>query len=449
MLKIQILIHKALFILRMRLVYLINIMRTLLYLSISFLILFFSCGKSEEDMRKKEKKKMQEQLSNSKLQLYKSMKIALRSTATVGQNPELDSARKSMFLLVGTVLHEGASLLDKSKPVEIHPLELFALAKEVYDTKEVLLKTDEDSLPTLLANIFYVFTGSANIKSDFFPVSYNNNHEHIVLSLLWQTTPSAPKDFALYEVYKSDEKDIQDLNLRLVYQLTKAFVLMDNEYFYHSYDKSNEYLHYMESNKDLISKTPMINMVNQGFGPSEQSYYQFHGMGLIIRALDESKMKKEKESLDDMELFLEDMEKGGLDNELTWLVDAYVHIKKEEYDKAIPALEKLQKSDKIQAPEKQAISELLVFIKGRKKDSALNMFNDKLAFGKIAFHLMTDRLKASKQMADLEKSNEGKKLVEVQKEMNEKMQYFDSAKNNLNTDSLSSKAKNLLKGVFK
>jgi len=424
-------------------------MKTLLYLSASFLILFFSCGKSDEDMRKKEEKKMQEQLNNPKLQLYKSMKIALRSTATVGQNPELDSARKSAFLLVGTVLHEGASLLDKSKPVEIHPLELFALAKDVYDTKEVLLKTDEDSLPTLLANIFYVFTGSANIKSDFFPVSYNNNHEHIVLSLLWQTTPSAPKDFALYEVYKSDEKDISDLNLRLVYQLTKSFVLMENEYFYHSYDKCNEYLKYMEDNKDLISKTPMINMVNQGFGPSEQSYYQFHGMGLIVRALDEDKMKKEKESLNDMELFLEDMQKGGLDNELTWLVDAYVHIKKEEFDKAVPALEKLQKSDKISAPEKQAITELLAFIKARKKDSALNMFNDKLAFGKIAFHLMTERLKASKQMTDLDKSNEGKKLMEVQKEMNDKMQYFDSAKNNLNTDSLTSKAKNLLKDVFK
>lgn len=426
-----------------------NIMKTLLYLSVSFLVLFFSCGKSEEDMRKKEQKKMQEQLNNPKLQLYKSMKIALRSTATVGQNPELDSARKSMFILVGAVLNEGASILDKSKPVEIHPLELITLAKEVYDTKEVLLKTDEDSLPTLLANIFYVFTGSSKIESSFFPVAYNNNHEHIILSLLWQTTPSAPKDFALYEVYKSDEKGIEDLNLRLVYQLTKSFVLMENEYYYHSYDKCNEYLKFMEDNKDIISKTPMINMVNQGFGPSEQSYYQFHGMGVIIRALDEDKMKKEKESLNDMELFLSDMQKGGLDNELTWLVDAYVHIKKEEYDKAIPALEKLEKSDKISAPEKQAITELLVFIKARKKDSALNMFNDKLAFGKIAFHLMTERLKASKQMTDLDKSKEGKKLVEVQKQINDKMQYIESARTSLNTDSLSSKAKNLVKDIFK
>ena len=425
-------------------------MSKLIYLFFAVgVIVFFSCSKDDNEKRRLEEIKMQEQLNNPKIQLYKSMKIALRSTATVGQNPELDSARKSMFLLVGTVLSEGASLLDKSKPVEIHPLELIALAKEVYDTKEVLLKTDEDSLPTLLANIFYVFTKSAKIESEFFPVTYNNNHEHIILSLLWQTTPSAPKDFALYEVYKSDEKDIEDLNLRLVYQLTKSFVLMQNEYYYHSYDKCSEYLHYMESNKDLISKTPMINMVNQGFGPSEQSYYQFHGMGVIIRALDESKMKKEKESLADMELFLDDMQKGGLDNELTWLVDAYVHIKKEEYDKAVPALEKLEKSDKISAPEKQAITELLVFIKARKKDDALNMFNDKLAFGKIAFHLMTERLKASKQIVDLNKSNEGKKLMEIQKEMNDKMQYFDSAKNNLNADSLSSKAKNLLKDIFK
>mgnify|MGYP001554691030 CR=1 FL=1 len=121
----------------------------------------------------------------------------------------------------------------------------------------------------------------------------------------------------------------------------------------------------------------------------------------------------------------------------------------QEYDKAVPALQKLEKSDKMGVPETKAITASLVFIKDRKKDSALNLINDKLSFGKIAFHLMSDRLKASKQMADLDKSKEGKKLMEVQKEMNDKMQYFDSAKNNLNADSLSSKAKNLIKDVFK
>ncbi|MEO6302408.1 MAG: hypothetical protein ABIP51_04490 [Bacteroidia bacterium] len=425
-------------------------MKNILYLSFCLLfVLFFSCGKNDEDERKKEENKIQAQLNDTKIQLYKSMKIALRSTATVGQNPELDSARKNMFLLVGSVLSSGASILDKSKAVEIHPLELIALGKKVYDTKEVLLKTDEDSLPTLLSNIFYVFTGSQLINSPYFPVAYNNNHEHILLSLLWQVTPSAPKDFALYEVYKSDEAHITDISLKLVYQLTKSFVFYENEYYYHSFDKTNEYLTFMEKNKKLIEETPIINLTDEGPTAGEKSYYQLHGMGVIIKALNEKKMGKDKEMLDDMELFLDDMQKGGLDNELTWLVSAYVFISKEEYEKAIPALEKLEKSDKIKDPEKTAIKEMLQYIKQRKKGDALNMFNDKLAFGKITFYLMLDRLKDAKQLTDLEKSKEGKKLVEVQKEMNDKMQYFDSAKNNLNTDSLSSKAKNLIKDVFK
>ncbi len=425
-------------------------MKYKLFLAISLSALFiFSCGKKEEDQRKKEEKKIQAQLNNTKIQLYKSMKIALRSTATVGQNPELDSARKNMFRLVGSVLSSGASILDKSKPIEIHPLELFALGKEIYDTKDVLLKTDEDSLPTLLANIFYVFTGSAVINSPYFPLAYNNNHEHILLSLLWQVTPSAPKDFSLYEVYKSDEAHISDLSLKLVYQLTKSFVFYENEYYYHSFDKCNEYLAFMEKNKKLIEETPIINITDEGPVAGEKSYYQMHGMGLIIKALDENKMGKDKEMLNDMELFLDDMQKGGLDNELTWLVSAYVFISKEEYEKAIPALEKLGKSDKLPAEEKKAISELLQYCKARKKGDALNMFKDKLAFGKITFSLVMDRLKSAKQLTDLEKSKEGKKLVEVQKEMNDKMQYFDSAKSNLNADSLSSKAKNLIKDVFK
>jgi len=417
-----------------------------LFIGCVFISLFISCGKNDDDAaRKKEEKKIQSQLNNPKVELYKAMKIALRSTATVGQNPELDKARKSMFNLVGSVL--SSTTTDKS--FEINPLELIVLAKEVYDTKETLLKTDEDSLPTLLGNIFYLFTNSTVIKSTYFPETYNNNFEHIILSLLWQTTPSAPKDFALYEIYKSNETNINDVSLRLVYQLAKSFVFFENDYYYHSYDKCNEYLTYMESNKDMISKTPIISIANQDIVASEQNYYQMHGMGLIIKALNEDKMDKKKESLNDMELFLGDMEKGGLDNELTWLVSTYVYVSKEEYEKAVKPLEKLEKSELISEPEKQAIKELNTYIKARKKGSALNVINDKFAFGKITVNLMSNRLKASKQLTDLEKSKEGKKLVEIQKEMNDKLKYIEDSKTSLNTDSLTSKAKNLLNNIIK
>ncbi|MDX2174367.1 MAG: hypothetical protein SFY56_14795 [Bacteroidota bacterium] len=423
-------------------------MRTkLVLLSVILLALFFSCGeKNDEDaFRKAEEKRIQAQLNNPKLELYKAMKIALRSTATVGKNPELDKARQSMFNLVGSVFKSNAS--DKS--VEINPLELIVFAKEVYDSKETLLKTDEDSLPTLLGNIFYLFTNSPEIKSSYFPFAYNNNSEHMILSLLWQTTPSAPKDFALYEIYKSNENNINDVSMKLVYQLCKSFVFYENTFYYHSFDKCNDYLKYMESNKDMISKTPIISVVDQNIVANEQNYYQLHAMGLIMRALNEREMDKEKESLNDMKFFLADMEKGGLDNELTWLVSAYVYVSEEEYEKALPALEKLEKSSIISEPEKQAMSELKGYIKSRKKGNALNVINDKLAFGKITVNLLSNRLKSSKQLLDLEKSKEGKKLIQVQEEMNSKMNYLEDTNKSLNVDSLSAKAKNLLDGVLK
>jgi hypothetical protein len=420
---------------------------------ILYLLLFvsiFSCGKSDDDLRKIEQKKMMEQLDNTKIQLYKSMKIALRSTAIVGQNPELDNARKNMFALVGNVLGTASSAIDKDETTNVNPLEVIQLAKSIYDEKETLLKTNEDSLPTLLGNIFYVFTQSTKItNSSYLPITYNNNHEHIILSLLWQITPSAPKDFAMYEVYKSDEKDIEDVSLKLVYQLTKSFVLLNNEYYFHSLDKCNEYLDYMEKNKQLISQTPVISLTEGSAMAREQSYYQLHGMGLIIKALDENKLGKKKESLDGMELFLSDMEKGGLDNELTWLTSSYVFISKEEFDKAIPSLQKLEKSNLISEPEKKSITELLGFIKSRKKDSALNLFTDKLAFSKIAFHLFQARIKESKQLSNLSKSKEGKKLMQIQEEMNDKLKYIVEAKQSLNTDSLASKAKGFLNGLLK
>jgi hypothetical protein len=205
----------------------------------------------------------------------------------------------------------------------------------------------------------------------------------------------------------------------------------------------------MESNRGMISETPIISIANQDIVASEQNYYQMHGMGLIIKALNEDKMDKKKESLNDMELFLGDMEKGGLDNELTWLVSTYVYVSKEEYEKAVKPLEKLEKSELISEPEKQAIKELNTYIKARKKGSALNVINDKFAFGKITVNLMSNRLKASKQLTDLEKSKEGKKLIEIQKEMNDKLKYIEDSKTSLNTDSLTSKAKNLLNNIIK
>ena len=62
---------------------------------------------------------------------------------------------------------------------------------------------------------------------------------------------------------------------------------------------------------------------------------------------------------------------------------------------------------------------------------------------------MSNRLKASKQLTDLEKSKEGKKLIEIQKEMNDKLKYIEDSKTSLNTDSLTSKAKNLLNNIIK
>lgn len=423
-------------------------MKYTLYLT---LILFiFSCRKNDDDLRKIEQKKMMAQLDNTKVQLYKSMKIALRSTSTLGQNPELDKARKNMFALVGNVLGTANAVLDDDKTTEVSPLELISLAKSIYNEKEILLKTDEDSLPTLLETIFYVFTSSAKLpKSSYLSTKYDNNYEHIILSLLWQITPSAPKDFALYEVCKSNENNIEDISLRLVYQLTKSFVLLENEYYLHSQDKCDEYLHYMESNKQLISETPIVTLTSNHPTASEQGYYQLHGMGLIIKAIDEQKMGKKKESLNDMELFLEDMEKGGLDNELTWIISAQLYINKEDFDKAKLPLQKLEKSDLLSEPEKKAVTELLSYIKSRKKDSALNVISDKLAFGKIAFHLFQERIKESKQITDLENTKEGKKLMEVQQEMNSKLNYIDEVSNNLNTDSIGNKAKGLLNKLFK
>lgn len=63
----------------------------------------------------------------------------------------------------------------------------------------------------------------------------------------------------------------------------------------------------------------------------EQTHVAFHSMNYLFRGFDrmrmERKMDKER-SLEDFEVFLNDMNKLGIQNELVWGITAYLNLKK-------------------------------------------------------------------------------------------------------------------------
>ena len=122
--------------------------------------------------------------------------------------------------------------------------------------------------------------------------------------------------------------------------------------------------------------------------------------------------------------------------------------KKEEKEKALVYLGKLEKSDKMAAPEKQAVSDIKKYVEDRDSKKALTKFKDKFAMISISYDLLKARVAETKQIQEFKKSKEGDKFFGFEKEVADKSELINSLGDKLNTDSLSNKASNLVKNIF-
>jgi hypothetical protein len=418
------------------------------FVLITSLLFFPSCsGNEEEEARKKEREKMDEFLKGTKLQFYKAIKVSLRVSAKLGENPEIDKARATIMKIGGEAFSLG--IKPKDSVVCLSPLELLAMAGELYKAKDILTKTDEDSLPTILGNIYFVMNkGESSEVPDILGYTYNNNTEHAVIGVLWFLSVKGPKEFTFYELDRTDESKISNFDLAMIMRLTKSLIYYENDFGYAGMDKANEFVVLCEKNKaDIIASPPFA--FSEGAVTPEQTWHQMHGMGCLLRGLNESKLEKEKEAMNDYETFLSDAEKGGLDNELTWIMGSYVSIKKEDKDKALMYLGKLEQSKILDQPELDAVKEIKGYINGRENGKALNKITDKVAMGKIAFHLLKKRAEKAKALQTLEQTEAGKKFFDLHKQLDEKAEYLDKIQGNISTDSLKNKAGDFVKGLFK
>ncbi|HEY1040096.1 MAG TPA: hypothetical protein VGF30_11855 [Bacteroidia bacterium] len=413
--------------------------------------LIFSACKDEESLKEKEIKKMKEQLASTKVDFYKSVKVTVRSTAAMPKDPEFAEARKAMISLATGLFQyqvdaDGKVLLDSTK---MTPMDIVTMIKTFYSAKDILLKTDEDSLPTIVENVLYVLSGgkSSSLNSFGYFKSYNANYEHAILGATWTASHVAPKEFALYEFYKTDEDQISDKEMMVVVKIAKSLIFLNNEYYYHSKEKADQYLETVEANKDYFIKNPFMTIFPEAANITpEMQYYQLHCLGYVMRALAEEKMDMMDECDEDMEKFVEEAEKGGGDNELIWMVGAYNNIKKEDKEKALVYLNKLEKSDKIGDPEKQAVTDIKKYMEDRDPDKALTKFKDKFALISISYDLLKARMAETKQIQEFKKSKEGDKFFGIQKTIDEKSEMLNSMSGG--ADSLTSKAGSFVKNLF-
>jgi hypothetical protein len=403
-------------------------------------LLFASCHK--EDPFEREQKEMDEALTSSQLQAYKSFKVAMRGTAATGKDSAFDQARRDVL---SAMAYSIAAAADSTRKIDISTA--IKSSSSLLSSVALLAKKDEDSLPTVLENFAFVMNGGKIIANDPFAGFLNESEEHAVLGALWMGTPSAPAGLSLYEIQKVKDEELRSIDVQVLAKMARSMMYLQRKWPYHAERTADELVTLTEKQKDYFMKNPWPAVDANGNRVSaEQAWHQLHAAGLLTRALARMQMEgKEKEYMDDLSLFVTEAEAGGFDDEAVWSIGALVTIKKDDKEMALKYLGKLEKSKNLSADELAAIAETKKYLEEKKNDEALTAMKDKIAFGQITLKYFGTVVMNSKPVAELNKTESGKKFIGITH-----LGFGDAVSAAENTvDSALEGSKNVIKDLFK
>jgi len=352
-------------------------------------ILFSACSneKTDEVLLALDKLKLEENINYDKIIFYKFAKIAVRSNAVLDTNMAEYQKFSSKTQNILATMHQ----LDTNKK-SISVVEALQLYSDYRKVKNLVKETDEDVFPGIIEG-FNVLYGAPKIDLKTVDpkekVRYQNI-EHAILSMAVLTTRDLGQPFALYECSKTQPELLKDSEIKTLLEFVRGFLFFGNNLFYLSEDGLSRNIKWLDKNE----KIPLP-YTKAFFGwrnlSDEQTHTAFHGMNYLFRGFDRMRMERkidEERSLEDFDLFVKDMNKLGLQNELVWIVDAYLNLKRENPEKAIPALEKLITSPLFSDNEREAIQKTIDYVKERESDAALKGVYDKAFMAKLVSKYM-------------------------------------------------------------
>jgi len=352
-------------------------------------ILFSACSneKTDEVLLALDKQKLEENINYDKIIFYKFAKIAVRSNAVLDTNMAEYQKFSSKTQNILATMHQ----LDTNKK-SISVVEALQLYSDYRKVKNLVKETDEDVFPGIIEG-FNVLYGAPKIDLKTVDpkekVRYQNI-EHAILSMAVLTTRDLGQPFALYECSKTQPELLKDSEIKTLLEFVRGFLFFGNNLFYLSEDGLSRNIKWLDKNE----KIPLP-YTKAFFGwrnlSDEQTHTAFHGMNYLFRGFDRMRMERkidEERSLEDFDLFVKDMNKLGLQNELVWIVDAYLNLKRENPEKAIPALEKLITSPLFSDNEREAIQKTIDYVKERESDEALKGVYDKAFMAKLVSKYM-------------------------------------------------------------
>lgn len=352
-------------------------------------VLLSGCSKEQTDeaLLDLDKQRLEENINYDKIVFYKFAKIAIRSNAVLDTNNADYQKFSSQTRNIMNTMHQ----LDTNKK-SISVMEALQLYNDYRKVKTLVKNTDEDIFPGLIEG-FNVMYGAPKIDlKTINPVEKirTQNVEHAILSMAVLTTRDLGQPFALYECSKTQPEFLDDSEIKTLLEFVRGFLFFGNNLFYLSEDGLSRNIKWLDKNEDIA-----LPYTKAFFGwrnlSDEQTHIAFHGMNYLFRGFDRMRMERkvdEERSLDDFDFFVKDMNKLGLQTELVWIVDAYLNLKRENPEKAVPALERLKTSPLFSEAEREAIQKTIDYVKNRDADAALKGVYDKAFMAKLASKYM-------------------------------------------------------------
>lgn len=407
--------------------------KSILILTSVVFLLFFSCGSemTDAELLAKDKKVLEESLKTDKIAKYKFLKIAIRSSVPMENYPK-------EFLPFKEKLNDLAETLNKvDNKEDISIIEMASIYKDYLDLKEVVDETDEDVFPTLLEAFQKRDEAGVAMKTLLKGDEKRTAeaYEHAFLVAVGVLSKDLGKEIVFYESSKIQPDKIHQEEIKSIFQYYRSFVFMEKGLYYLSEHETTANINWLNNNKDVEIKLIQMLFGWKNFS-NEQNYLAFHSLNYLLRGIDRQAMEREidqERAIEDFEVFLEDFNKLGLNNELFWCIDAYINIKKENHEKAIQALTNLKNSTILSRSDEEQIEKTIHYLKNRESDKVMNGVYDKAFISKIVVSFVYDKLSKIDWEEVFEQNNieNGKEVliaIENFKDFNKKIQDIKDMK---------------------
>lgn len=405
-------------------------MRLRLFLVASFAVMT-ACGwMSCESPMEKERRELQEAGESTEALVYRGLKVTMRSAPIdPDAGPQDASATK-----IGQLLHRIAGTRrDAETPLSAS--EYVELAREFYALRDQLRTVDEDDYPTLLAQI-----GAASKSEQLMPAWYNSDWEHLVLATAWIASQKAPPAFVVYELGELDPAGIHEPGVRVLARLLRSLAFTLYGWSWLTDEEATAYLDDLERNRaEIIAFTRGFDSVSSD-ATDEQVYAQWHAPGVLLRGLARHRKGDEDPALEDLDAFVTDAETIGLEDEGVWLIGAYVGIRREDTERALTNLRKLEASPRLGDDEKKLVRQAIEAIEDRDPDAAFNVVTDKWLVAQIVGGYVLRVLAKVEWRKELEQTDSGRALLGADDEIEAEVDRIGGALSPEQVDELEKKA---------